>query len=292
MRSMTGYGRGENTTNNRKFTVEIKSVNHRYNDITIKLPRSINYIEDTIKKKAIEQISRGKTDIYIGFETTSKDDIKISLNTNLADSYIEQLNNMKNRYSLKDDISISLLSEIPDILTVEKEDINEDIIIEALMPALEAALHEFIKFRKKEGQALKDDITLKLETIKNLLEAIKSRSPKIVSEYKNKLQARLNDLLGGNLELDESRLITEITIFADRCSIDEEITRLFSHINQAKSILDNEEIAGRKLDFLIQEMNREANTICSKSNDIEITQLTLELKSEIEKMREQVQNIE
>lgn len=292
MRSMTGYGRGENTTNNRKFTVEIKSVNHRYNDITIKLPRSINYIEDTIKKKAIEQISRGKTDIYIGFETTSKDDIKISLNTNLADSYIEQLNNMKNRYSLKDDISISLLSEIPDILTVEKEDINEDIIIEALMPALEAALHEFIKFRKKEGQALKDDITLKLETIKNLLEAIKLRSPKIVAEYKNKLQARLNDLLGGNLELDESRLITEITIFADRCSIDEEITRLFSHINQAKSILDNEEIAGRKLDFLIQEMNREANTICSKSNDIEITQLTLELKSEIEKMREQVQNIE
>lgn len=289
---MTGYGRGENVKDGRKFTVEIRSVNHRYNDITIKMPRAMNYIEDIVKKKLTQQISRGKTDVYIFFETLSKDDINISLNEALVDAYIEKLSYIKQKYDLKDDISLSLLMGIDDIVTVEKNIIDKDIIIETLMPAVDTALTEFIKLRQTEGMALKKDIIVKLENMINLVNQIKDRSPKVVIEYRDKLQARLNELLTGNNQIDELRLITEITIFADRCSVDEEITRLLSHINQVKSILDEQEAVGRKLDFLVQEMNREANTIGSKSNDIEITQITVDLKSEIEKIREQIQNIE
>lgn len=289
---MTGYGRGENVKDGRKFTVEIRSVNHRYNDITIKMPRAMNYIEDIVKKKLTQQISRGKTDVYIFFETLSKDDINISLNEALVDAYIEKLSYIKQKYNLKDDISLSLLMGIDDIVTVEKNIIDKDIIIETLMPAVDTALTEFIKLRQTEGMALKKDIIVKLENMINLVNQIKDRSPKVVIEYRDKLQARLNELLTGNNQIDELRLITEVTIFADRCSVDEEITRLLSHISQVKSILDEQEAVGRKLDFLVQEMNREANTIGSKSNDIEITQITVDLKSEIEKIREQIQNIE
>lgn len=292
IKSMTGYGRGENVKDGRKFTVEIRSVNHRYNDITIKMPRAMNYIEDIVKKKLTQQISRGKTDVYIFFETLSKDDINISLNEALVDAYIEKLSYIKQKYDLKDDISLSLLMGIDDIVTVEKNIIDKDIIIETLMPAVDTALTEFIKLRQTEGMALKKDIIVKLENMINLVNQIKDRSPKVVIEYRDKLQARLNELLTGNNQIDELRLITEITIFADRCSVDEEITRLLSHISQVKSILDEQEAVGRKLDFLVQEMNREANTIGSKSNDIEITQITVDLKSEIEKIREQIQNIE
>lgn len=292
IKSMTGYGRGENVKDGRKFTVEIRSVNHRYNDITIKMPRAMNYIEDIVKKKLTQQISRGKTDVYIFFETLSKDDINISLNEALVDAYIEKLSYIKQKYDLKDDISLSLLMGIDDIVTVEKNIIDKDIIIETLMPAVDTALTEFIKLRQTEGMALKKDIIVKLENMINLVNQIKDRSPKVVIEYRDKLQARLNELLTGNNQIDELRLITEVTIFADRCSVDEEITRLLSHISQVKSILDEQEAVGRKLDFLVQEMNREANTIGSKSNDIEITQITVDLKSEIEKIREQIQNIE
>lgn len=292
IRSMTGYGRGENIKNDRKFTVEIKSVNHRYNDISIKLPKSMNYIEDIVRKKLIQQISRGKTDVYIFFETNSKDDINISLNETLADAYVKEFDYIKKRYDLKDNISLSLMYEIPDIITIEKVYTHEDIILNTLMPAIEIALSEFVQFRQREGLALKNDILLKLTNIYNLVEKIKVRSPKMVLDYKNKLQTRLNELLGNASEIDETKLITEVTIFADRCSVDEEIIRLFSHIDQTKTILNQKEAVGRKLDFLIQEMNREANTIGSKSNDIEITKTTIDLKSEIEKIREQVQNIE
>ncbi len=288
---MTGYGRGENIVDGRKFTVEIRSVNHRYNDISIRVPRTMSYIEDIIRKKLTQYISRGKTDVYIFFETLSKDDVNISLNEILADAYIEKFNYIKQKYNLKDDISLSLLMEVEDIITVEKNLIDEDIIIQTLMPAVDMALDEFIKLRQTEGTALKEDILIKLENVAKLVNQIKIRSPKVVIEYKNKLQSRLNELLV-NIKLDEARLITEVTIFADRCSVDEEVTRLLSHINQMKSTLDQEEPVGKKLDFLVQEMNREANTIASKSNDLEITQITVDLKSEIEKIREQVQNIE
>jgi uncharacterized protein (TIGR00255 family) len=288
---MTGYGRGENIRNGRKFTVEIKSVNHRYNDITIKLPRSMNYMEDTIRKKLTTQIARGKTDVYIFFETTSSEDVKIDLNEALTDAYVKQLEQIKARYNLKDDISLSLISRFPDILTVEKMDIDNDAMLDILMPAIDMALNELLALRKKEGLALKEDILLKLDKINGLVESIKLRSPIVVLDYRDKLKAKLKELLD-NKDIDEGRLITEVTLFADRASVDEEITRLFSHINQVREILNEKEAIGRKLDFLIQEMNREANTIGSKSNDIEITQTTVNLKSEIEKIREQVQNIE
>lgn len=289
---MTGYGRGENIKDDRKFTVEIKSVNHRYNDITIKMPRAMNYMEDTIRKKLNQCISRGKTDVYIFFETSSKEDIQLILNETLADAYIEQFKNLKDRYNLKDDISLSLISEIPDIITLKKELTNRDIIYQTLMPALEIALDEFMNLRQTEGFALKKDMLVKLENISSMVNDIKIRSPKVVEEYRDKLRFRLNEMLKNITELDESRFITEVTIFADRCSVDEELTRLSSHIEQVKNILDQKEAVGRKLDFLVQEMNREANTIASKSNDIQITQITVNLKSEIEKIREQVQNIE
>lgn len=291
IRSMTGYGRGENIKDNRKFTVEIKSVNHRYNDITIKLPRSMNYIEDIVRKRLMQQISRGKTDVYIFFETNSQDDIKICLNEILADEYVLQFTKLKQKYNLKDDLSLSLLTTIPDLFTIDKEFVNKDIIIQTLMPALDNALDEFIKLREREGEALKKDILLKLENISNLVDNIKIRSPIMVLEFRDKLKAKVSELLD-NSEIDENRILTEVTIFSERCSVDEEVTRLSSHINQVKVILDEKEAIGRKLDFIVQEMNREANTIASKSNDIEITQLTIELKSEIEKIREQVQNIE
>lgn len=291
IRSMTGYGRGENIKDNRKFTVEIKSVNHRYNDITIKLPRSMNYIEDIVRKRLMQQISRGKTDVYIFFETNSQDDIKICLNEILADEYVLQFTKLKQKYKLKDDLSLSLLTTIPDLFTIDKEFVNKDIIIQTLIPALDNALDEFIKLREREGEALKKDILLKLENISNLVDNIKIRSPIMVLEFRDKLKAKVSELLD-NSEIDENRILTEVTIFSERCSVDEEVTRLSSHINQVKVILDEKEAIGRKLDFIVQEMNREANTIASKSNDIEITQLTIELKSEIEKIREQVQNIE
>lgn len=291
IRSMTGYGRGENIKDNRKFTVEIKSVNHRYNDITIKLPRSMNYIEDIVRKRLMQQISRGKTDAYIFFETNSQDDIKICLNEILADEYVLQFTKLKQKYKLKDDLSLSLLTTIPDLFTIDKEFVNKDIIIQTLMPALDNALDEFIKLREREGEALKKDILLKLENISNLVDNIKIRSPIMVLEFRDKLKAKVSELLD-NSEIDENRILTEVTIFSERCSVDEEVTRLSSHINQVKVILDEKEAIGRKLDFIVQEMNREANTIASKSNDTEITQLTIELKSEIEKIREQVQNIE
>lgn len=288
---MTGYGRGENTQEGRRFTVEIKSVNHRYNDITIKLPRSMNYMEDAIKKKLTTQIARGKTDVYIFFETTSSQDVKIDLNEALTDAYVNQLQQIRTRYNLKDDISLSLIAKFPDILTVEKADIDNDVLFNILMPAVDMALNEFLALRQKEGKALKEDILGKLDKIKSFVEDIKVRSPKVVTEYREKLKNRLNELMDMK-DIDEARIITEVTLFADRASVDEEVTRLMSHINQVRSILDEEEAIGRKLDFLIQEMNREANTIGSKSNDIEITQITVNLKSEIEKIREQVQNIE
>jgi len=239
----------------------------------------------------LEIVSKAYLSLYVFFETLSKDDVNISLNEVLADAYIEKFNYIKQKYNLKDNISLSLLMEVEDIITVEKNLIDEDIIIQTLMPAVDMALDEFIKLRQTEGAALKEDILIKLENISKLVNQIKVRSPKVVIEYKNKLQSRLNELLV-NIKLDEARLITEVTIFADRCSVDEEVTRLLSHINQMKSTLDQEEPVGKKLDFLVQEMNREANTIASKSNDLEITQITVDLKSEIEKIREQVQNIE
>ena len=291
IRSMTGYGRGENLANDRKFTVEIKSVNHRYNDISIKLPRSMNPLEDKIKKVLMKDIFRGKTDVYINFETIASEDVSIKFNEALADAYFEKLNVIKERYGVTSPDMLSLIAKYPDVVTSEKVQSDEDVLWETLLPALEEAKDKFVAMRTVEGEALKNDILLKNEKIAGFVNEIKGRTDLVAEEYRGKLMQRITDVLG-EVEIDEQRILTEVTIYADRGCIDEEVTRLESHIVQLKKILEDGGVAGRKLDFLIQEMNRESNTIASKSNDITITNITIELKSEIEKIREQVHNIE
>lgn len=288
---MTGYGRGENISENRRFIVEIKSVNHRYNDITIKLPRSMNYLEDKIRKTVAQQIFRGKADVYVNFETFSTDDICVKMNEPLAKAYIDQLRYIEETYHLSTNDSLGIVAKFPDIITVEKVQNDEDLIWNTLLPALEEAIQKFIQMRTIEGTALKTDILKKSDFIKQLVDKIKQRAPLVILDYREKLKNRIHELLD-TIEIDEQRLAVEVTLFADKGCIDEEIIRLESHITQLNEILNEGGLVGRKLDFLIQEMNREANTIASKANDIQITQVTIDLKSEIEKIREQIQNIE
>ena len=291
VRSMTGYGRGEHIAEERKFTVEMKSVNHRYNDMTIKLPRSLASLEDKIKKRIMRDVFRGKTDVYISFETFSAADVEVKLNETLAAAYIEKLNLLEEKFGLKDGSKLELAAKFPDIITVEKAQQEEAVIWEALAPALDEAVEKFVAMRTVEGENLKRDILLKGERIKTLVAEVKERSPLVVVEYQEKLNNRLKDLLGG-VDVDPQRIATEVAVFADRGCVDEEVTRLESHLVQLKDILEGGGQVGRKLDFLIQEMNRESNTIASKANDIQIVKATIELKSEIEKIREQIQNLE
>jgi len=294
IQSMTGYGKGECVLYNRKFSVEIKSVNHRYNDITIKLPRVMNAFEDKMRAILTAGVSRGKTDVYVNYETFSQEDIKVTLNEALADAYMERLTALDTRYALNETPSLSLLARFPDVLSVEKNADTDETAAEmweALENALRMAVERFVAMREREGAALKADILKKCEQIKGIVANIKERSPLIAQEYREKLIARVQEALGES-DIDESRLILEVTIFADRSCVDEELTRLDSHLAQMGSILNESEPIGRKLDFLVQEMNREINTIGSKSNDLEITRLVVDAKSEIEKIREQVQNIE
>ncbi len=291
VRSMTGYGRGEHIAEDRKFTIELKSVNHRYNDINIKLPRSLISLEDKIKKHIMQQVFRGKTDVYIGFETFAVDDVEVKLNEVLAQAYAEKLKILREKMGLEGGNFLDLTAKFPDVITVEKPQKDEKVIWEALLPALEEAVTRFVAMRQTEGEALKKDILLKAERITILVDNVKERSPLVVEEYREKLNNRLKDLLNG-IDIDPQRIATEVAIFADRGCVDEEITRLKSHLVQLADILQKGGQVGRKLDFLVQEMNRESNTIASKANDIQIVQATIELKSEIEKIREQIQNLE
>lgn len=291
VRSMTGYGRGEHIAEDRKFTIELKSVNHRYNDINIKLPRSLISLEDKIKKHIMRQVFRGKTDVYIGFESFASDDVEVKLNDTLAQAYAEKLKVLQENLGLEGGSFLELTAKFPDVITIEKTQKDEQIIWEALLPALEQGVARFVAMRQTEGEALKKDILIKAERIKALVGQVKERSPLVVEEYRDKLNNRLKDLLDG-VDVDPQRVATEVAIFADRGCVDEEITRLESHLVQLADILEKGGQVGRKLDFLVQEMNRESNTIASKANDIKIVQATIDLKSEIEKIREQIQNLE
>ena len=291
VKSMTGYGRGEHIAEDRKFTIELKSVNHRYNDINIKLPRSLASLEDKIKKHIMKQVFRGKTDVYIGFETFAIDDVEVKLNETLAKAYVEKLKTLQGNLGLENGSFLDLAAKFPDVITIEKPQKDEKVIWEALLPALDEAVTRFVAMRQMEGEALKNDILTKAERIKILVSEVKERSPLVVEEYRDKLNNRLKDLLGA-VDVDPQRVATEVAVFADRGCVDEEITRLQSHLVQLADILEKGGQVGRKLDFLVQEMNRESNTIASKANDIQIVQATIELKSEIEKIREQIQNLE
>lgn len=291
IRSMTGYGQGEAASKEKKFTVEIRSVNHRYIDINIRIPRIMNYLEENVKAFLKDKVSRGKIDVFISFESNSIDDFEISLNEALADAYIKELNKIKEMNNVIDDISVSLIAKFPDIITVNKKEEDKDLLWSILKEALNEALNAFIFMREKEGNQLQKDLLGKTINLEEYLHMIKERSPYLVKEYKVKLEKRLQEILP-NHSLDENRIAAEVALFSDKCSIDEEIVRLESHISQLREILNKEDVVGRKLDFLAQEMNREVNTIGSKANDLQITRSVVELKSEIEKIREQIQNLE
>ncbi|MDQ2084993.1 YicC/YloC family endoribonuclease [Herbivorax sp. ANBcel31] len=289
--SMTGFGRGKSQGDGKEFSVEIKTVNHRYCDMYIKIPRQISFLEDKIRQKVGKTISRGKADIYISFDDFSEDSKSILVDEGLVKTYIKSMELLRDKYELKDDISVSLIAKFPDVIKVEKAEHDEERIWELLSEALDNALEMLINMRKSEGEGLKADLIERALLIENIIKEIGIRCPEIVKEYKSRLENRMKELLDQQI-VDENRMMMEFAIFADRCSIDEELVRLESHINQFRETLEINKPVGRKLDFLLQEMNREINTIGSKANDLDISKKVVEIKSELEKIREQIQNIE
>lgn len=292
LKSMTGFGRAIYDNGKRSFTIELKSVNHRYLDINVKLPRSLVSLEDKIRKEAQQKLKRGKVDIFITQNVYNDDDYDVKLNKNLADSYYRCLRKIKESYDVKDDISVSLISKFPDIISIEQKEENYDEIWNEILIPFKEALNSLIDMREKEGAKLKEDIENKCDIVAKNVCFIEERASYVVEEYRMKLNERIKELLGENKEIDESRISMEVAIFADKACIDEEIVRLKSHISQLKDTLQNDEPIGRKLDFIVQEMNRETNTIASKSSNIDIVHSVLDIKNDIEKIREQIQNIE
>lgn len=293
VKSMTGFGRGTSGEEGSiSFSVELKSVNHRYLDINVRMPKSMISFEEKIRKIINERLSRGKVDIFITYKNYGDFHGEAVLNEALADSYYKTLKSIKDRYeNVKDDISVSLISSFHDVIKVEEKEENMEELWEGLKFSLENALSMLVEMREIEGEKLKGDIILKCDSIKSLVDKIEVKAPEVVKEYKIRLEERIKDL-SDNITLDDNRISVEVAFFADKASIDEEITRLNSHINQVKNTLELNEPIGRKLDFIVQEMNREANTIASKSQDLEITNMVLDIKNHIEKIREQVQNLE
>ncbi|MDT8716482.1 YicC family protein [Clostridium sp. 19966] len=292
--SMTGFGRGNYDLDGKKsFTVEVKSINHRYLDINIKMPRLMLSLEDRVRKLISANIKRGKIDIFITYNNYEKLGVTAKFNDILADSYFKCLKNIGERYSVLDDISVSLIAKFPDVVYVEEDEENLDEIWNTLSKPLLDAVNSLKSMRQVEGQKLAYDVAKKCDNIKKEIICIENRADTHVKQYKEKLSDRLKEILGnGNVDIDENRISMELAIYADKCSIDEEITRLKSHIGQIEKTLKLDEPIGRKLDFIVQEINREANTIASKSNDLDITNSALNIKNEIEKIREQIQNIE
>lgn len=293
IKSMTGFGRGEYSDGKRNITIEIKAVNHRYSDVSVKMPRRYSFAEDKIKSAVKSKLRRGKIDVSVMVENITDNDINIKLNEPIARQYCENLKILRDNFNLKGDISLELLATMPDVLKAIPDVEDEGEITKAILIPVEQAALNLENMRSIEGEKLAEDLLAKGELIKSLLDKIAERAPLVVTEYMGRLKNRIEELLNGNAALPEERILTEAAIFADKCAIDEEITRLNSHLIQLKKIVESSnEAEGKKLDFLVQEMNREANTIGSKANDITITNYMLDIKSEIEKIREQVQNIE
>ena len=291
IKSMTGFGRAEYADDKRKFTVEIKSVNHRYLDMAIKMPKKLNFFEAAIRNELKNSIQRGKVDVFITYEDYTENNVGIKYNKDVAEEYLKYLKQMSEEFELDCDVRVSTLSRYPEVFTMEEIDIDEDEIWAGLQKAIQGAAEKFVEARIKEGENLRDDLIEKLDDMLMHVGYIKDRAPEIIAEYKKGLEERIKELLG-DTKVDEGRLLTEVTIFADKVCIDEEIVRLTSHIETTKKTLIEGGSIGRKLDFIAQEMNREANTILSKANDLATSDHAIELKTEIEKVREQIQNIE
>ncbi len=291
IKSMTGFGRCEIEESNRKVTVEMKSVNHRYLDTNIKMPKKLNFFETSIRNLLKNYIQRGKVDIFISYEDFSENNICIKYNKEVAREYMNYLNQMAQDFSLENDIRISVLSRYPEVFSMEEQTQDEEEIWKTLEKSIRGAAEGFVETRITEGEHLKEDLVGKLNTMLEHVDFISDKAPVIIAEYKNKLEEKVKELLG-DTKVDENRLLTEVTIFADKVCVDEEIVRLKSHIETTRNTLIEGGSIGRKLDFIAQEMNREANTILSKASDLEISNRAIELKTEIEKVREQIQNIE
>ncbi len=291
IKSMTGFGRNEVSEEKRKITVEIKSVNHRYLDVNIKMPKKLSFFEAAIRTELKKYMQRGKVDVFIAYEDFTESNVCVKYNKELAAEYMGYLEKMAEDFGLDNDIRVSALSRYPEVLTMEEQSVDEEEIWKALCGAVQGAAEKFVETRLKEGEALKNDLIAKLDGMLEHLSFIEERSPQLVEEYKDKLRERVRELLE-DTQIEESRLLLEVTLFADKICVDEELVRLRSHIETTRQTLIDGGSIGRKLDFIAQEMNREANTILSKTNNMEISNRAIELKTEIEKVREQIQNIE
>ena len=289
--SMTGFGRGKVTEKDFNITVEIKSVNHRYFEYSSRMPRSFQFLDDSLKTLCAQKISRGKVELNVQFEDTSSKSIELAVNTAYADAYISALHKFAKDYKLKDDIKVSAIVGNSEIFTVKKRDIDEEAIKQAATAATIEAIDNFVSARAIEGERLVTDVKTRADYILSQVDFIEERSPQTVQEYRRKIEERMRELIG-DVKVDEQRLITETAIFADKIAVAEETVRLRSHIASLCAMLDEGGVIGRKLDFIVQEMNRETNTIGSKCQDMEITKVVVDIKSEIEKIREQIQNIE
>ncbi len=291
LKSMTGFGRCEIAGVDRKITVEMKAVNHRYCDISIKMPKKLSFFEAGIRNVLKKYIGRGKIDIYITYEDYTENNVCVKYNADLAREYYTNLEKMSKEFGIENDISVLALSRYPEVFTLEEQTIDEKELWALVEEAVNTAAARFVETRINEGEHLKQDIVAKLDGMLKLVDFIETRSPEIVAEYRNKLMAKVTELLG-DTKVEESILVTEVTVFADKICVDEETVRLRAHIINMKEALNESDNVGRKLDFIAQEMNREANTILSKANDLEVTNKAIDLKTEIEKVREQIQNIE
>ena len=291
IKSMTGFGRCEVLKDSRKFTVELKSVNHRYLDVNIRMPKKLNFFETSIRTLLKSYADRGKVDIFITYEDLSQSQVSVKYNAALAAEYLKYLNQMAEEFSLDNDVRVSTLSRYPEVFTMEECSEDEDELWNGLKEALEGAFSQFVEMRTKEGERLKEDILLKLDLLSEQIRFIEERSPQIIAEYRTKLEEKMRELLE-DTQIDDNRIAAEVILFADKICTDEEVVRLKSHIQHMKETLEESNGIGRNLDFIAQEMNREANTILSKANDLDISNRAISLKTEIEKIREQIQNIE
>ena len=291
IKSMTGFGRCEVADEKRKFTVELKSVNHRYLDVNIKMPKKLNFFESTIRNLLKEYIERGKVDVYITYEDYTEDNFSLKYNATLAGEYLKHLREMSEEFGLDFDIRVSTLSRYPDVFVMEEQTMDEKELWSGLEKAIRGACQQFVESRITEGENLKNDLIDKLDNMLTYVDFIEERSPQIMKDYRTRLEDKIHELLEDR-QIDDARIVQEVTIFSDKVCVDEETVRLRSHIKTTKDTLEQGGSIGRKLDFIAQEMNREANTILSKANNLEISDTGINLKTDIEKVREQIQNIE
>lgn len=291
MKSMTGYGRAKELVGDKTITVELRAVNHRYLDCTVKAPRQYGFLEDAVKKAAAGRIARGKVEVYVGVEVQEGGDVSVTVNHALAEHYLSALRGMAERYGLTDDVTVMRLAALPDVLGSERVEQDAEALTHDVLGIFEKACDGFDQMRGREGEKLALDVKNRCAAIETMVGQVEKRSPERVREYREKLAARMREVLA-DTNIDETRIVTEAAIYADKTAVDEETVRLRSHLHQLGLMLDEKQAVGRKLDFLVQEMNREANTIGSKSNDVEMARVVVDIKSEIEKIREQIQNIE